>query len=365
MTRIAILTPTVTSADAVSNDVLAMQRLLRKRGHEVRIFAHSSSLEDEETSPAEEAVSHVSNVEDVLIYHHSIGWAPGAEIVKTTSCRKIIKYHNVTPPEFFQGISEQHVDLCLTGRSQLKEIVACRPDLLLAASCFNMADLIAAGSQDARTFVVPPFNQADKLQAGTASFELLDSYRDGCVNLLTVGGVRPNKGHAALIEAFAIYYYQFNRATRLFIVGAETDPFAPYAMILRQLINSWDIDSRVVFTGEVSNESLKAYYMLADALVTTSEHEGFCVPLVEAMAMKVPIVAYASTAIPETAEDAGLMWNERDPYLLAQSIDCLLANEPAKMSLLARGAERYENIFSNKVIEKQFLEVTARVGFEF
>ncbi|HKN84530.1 MAG TPA: glycosyltransferase [Pyrinomonadaceae bacterium] len=365
MTRIAILTPTVISADAVSNDVLAMQRLLSKRGHEVRIFADSSSLIDEETSAAEEAVSYLSNIEDVLIYHHSIGWNPGAEIVKTASCRKIIKYHNVTPPEFFQGISERHVGLCLSGRSQLQEIIACRPDLLLAASCFNMADLIAAGSQDDKTFVVPPFNQADKLRAGTASFELLDSYRDGCINVLTVGGIRPNKGHAALIDAFAIYYYQFNRAARLFIVGAETDAFAPYSMILRQLIDSWDIDSRVVFTGEVSSESLKAYYMLADALVTTSEHEGFCVPLVEAMAMKVPIVAYASTAIPETAEDAGLMWNDRDPYLLAQSIDCLLANEAAKMSLLARGSDRYENIFSNKVIEKQFLEITAQAGFEF
>ena len=365
MTRMAILTPTVTSADAVSNDVLAMQRLLSERDHEVRIFADSSSLTDEQTCNSEEAVSYLSNPEDVLIYHHSIGWDLGAEIVKSASCRKIIKYHNITPPEFFEGISEQYVDLCLRGRLQLKEIVECRPDLLLAASFFNMADLITAGSEDDKTFVVPPFNQADKLQAGAACFEILDSYCDGSVNLLTVGGVRPNKGHAALIEAFAIYYYQFNRAARLFVIGAETEAFAPYGMILRQLIDSWDIDSRIVFTGEVSNESLKAYYMLADALITTSEHEGFCVPLVEAMAMKVPIVAYASTAIPETAEDAGLICDERDPYVMAQSIDLLHTNEPAKMALVARGSERYEDIFSNKAIEKQFLEVTRQAGFEF
>ena len=365
MTRIAILTPTVTSADAVSNDVLAMRRLLSERGHEVRMFAHSSSLTDEQTCAAEEAVSYLANVEDVLIYHHSIGWNVGAEIVKTVSCRKIIKYHNITPPEFFHGISAQHVDLCLSGRSQLKEIIKCRPDLLLAASCFNMRDLIAAGSEEDKTFVVPPFNQADKLQAGAATFAILDSYSDGSVNLLTVGGVRPNKGHAALIEAFGIYYYQFNRTARLFVVGAETDVFAPYTMLLRQLINSWDIDSRVVFTGEVSNESLKAYYLLADALVTTSEHEGFCVPLVEAMAMKVPIVAYASTAIPETADDAGVNCDERDPYVMAQSIDVLHTNEAAKMALVARGTERYESVFSNKVIEKQFLKVTRQAGFEF
>ncbi|HJP94046.1 MAG TPA: glycosyltransferase family 4 protein [Pyrinomonadaceae bacterium] len=365
MSRIAILSRDITPADAVSNDVLAMQGLLSKRDHEVRVFAYSTSLTVPEIFPSNGALSYLDGPEDVLIYHHSIGWDAGVEIVKTASCRKIIKYHNITPPEFFEGISEQHVGLCRSGRLQVKDIIECRPDLLLAASFFNMADLIAAGSQNDKTFVLPPFNQADKLQAGAANFDILDNYSDGSVNLLTVGGVRPNKGHAALVEAFAIYYYQFNRAARLFVVGVETDALAPYAMILRQLINSWDIDSRIVFTGEISNESLKAYYMLADALVTTSEHEGFCVPLAEAMAMKVPIVAYASTAIPETADDAGLVWNERDPYLLAQSIDCLLANEPAKMALVARGAERYENAFSNKAIEKEFLEVTARAGFEF
>jgi glycosyltransferase involved in cell wall biosynthesis len=89
----------------------------------------------------------------------------------------------------------------------------------------------------------------------------------------------------------------------------------------------------------------------------TSEHEGFCVPLVEAMAMKVPIVAYASTAIPETADDASLIWNERDPYLMAQSIDFLQANEEARMALAYRGSRRYEENFSNNAIEKRFFDV--------
>ena len=93
-----------------------------------------------------------------------------------------------------------------------------------------------------------------------------------------MGGVRPNKGHADLIEAFATYYYNFNGQARLFIVGAANNAFDRYAGMLRQLIDWWSIDSRIVFTGEVSNESLKSYYLLADALLMTSEHEGFCVP---------------------------------------------------------------------------------------
>jgi glycosyltransferase involved in cell wall biosynthesis len=365
MTRIAILTPTLISADAVSNDVLAMQRLLSERGHEVRVFADSSKLEADEIRSSDETLSYLSGPEDVLIYHHSIGWDNGVEILTKTAARKIIKYHNVTPPEFFEGISERHQKLCRQGRAQLQQIIDCRPDLLLAASAFNKSDLTAEGSPDDKTFVVPPFNHADELQAGNANFEILDRYYDGSVNWLTVGGVRPNKGHAALIEAFAVYYYKFNEAARLIVVGSEIESFSLYTTILRQLINTWDIDSRIVFTGEVSNESLKAYYLLADALVMTSEHEGFCVPLVEAMSLKVPIVAYESTAIPETVGHSGLLLNERDPYFMAQSIDYLLANEPVKMDLLARGAERYEERFSNHAIEKQFLAVTKLEGFSF
>jgi glycosyltransferase involved in cell wall biosynthesis len=365
MTRIAILSRDMTAADAVSNDVLAMQRLLSKRDHDVRVFVDTTNLTIPQISPAGEALTHAASPEDVLLYHHSIGWDGGVEIFKTASCRKIVKYHNVTPAYFFEGISERHQHLCHSGKLQVKDVVECRPDLLLADSAFNKTDLTAAGSDDDKTFVLPPFNQADELQASTADLQIVDSDGDESVNLLAVGGVRPNKGLAALIEAFAIYTLQFNRAARLFLVGAETQALSSYGRIIRQMINTWDIGSRVVFTGTISNESLKAYYLIADALLTTSEHEGFCVPLVEAMAMKVPIVAYASTAIPETAKDAGLILNEREPYWMAQSIDYLLGDETAKMALVARGFDRYEQLFSNHAIEKQFLDMTARAGFHF
>ena len=357
MNRIAILTPTLTPADAVSNDVLMMRRVLGERGHEVRIFAENSSVAGERIETPAAALTYLRSDDDVLIYHHSIGCTSGVETMRAATCRKIVKYHNVTPPDFFEGISEQHQHLCESGRAQLREIIAARPDLYLADSAFNASDLIAAGSEEHKTFVVPPFNQADDLRAGSADLELLDSYRDDSVNLLMVGGVRPNKGHADLIEAFATYYYHFNGQARLFIVGAGNKAFAPYAAALKRLIDEWSIDSRIVFTGEVSNEALKSYYLLGDALLMTSEHEGFCVPLVEAMALKVPIVAYASTAIPETAHDAALIWDERDPYLMAQSIDFLQTNEAEKIALVYRGSRRYEERFSNSAIEKRFFEL--------
>jgi glycosyltransferase involved in cell wall biosynthesis len=365
MTRVAILTPTLRPADAVSNDVLTMRDVLAARGHDVSIFADSSSVPDEPEQPPANALSHLREPSDVLIYHHSIGWDSGIEIFKAASCRKIVKYHNVTPPHFFAGISEPHQRLCETGRTQVKDIVAARPDLYLAASAFNRSDLLAAGSEIHKTFVVPPFNQADQLLAEPGDFEVLDEYDDASVNLITVGGVRPNKGHADLIEAFALYYYTFHGQARLFIIGAQDDAIKPYAKSLRKLMDGWSIASRIVFTGKVSLEALKSYYLLADAMLMTSEHEGFSVPLVEAMALKVPIVAYASTAIPETARDAALIWSERDPFLMAQSIAFLQENEAAKMELVYRGSQRYAENFSNHAIEKCFFHVTTGVGFDF
>lgn len=363
MTRVAILTPNLTPADAVSNDVLAMESLLSDRGHEVCVFAEHANLEGRKIAEPSETRSFLQDTQDVLIYHHSIGWERGIEIVKNASCRKAIKYHNVTPPQFFAGISEEHQHLCAAGRRQLLDIVDARCDLYMAASDFNKTDLLAAGSEDKKTFVVPPFNHADKLQAGEADLELVDEYSDGAVNLVTVGGVRPNKSHQALIKAFMIYLRLFNRNARLFIVGAESEAFAKYTASVRELIDEWGIEPFVVFTGKVSDECLKAYYLVADALVMTSEHEGFCVPLVEAMAMKVPIIAYGSTAIPETAGGSGLICDRRDPFLMAHAIDSLTRDEKTKMALVSRGAQRYEERFSNAAIAKRFLEVMEKFIF--
>jgi glycosyltransferase involved in cell wall biosynthesis len=106
---------------------------------------------------------------------------------------------------------------------------------------------------------------------------------------------------------------------------------------------------------------LKAWYVVADVFVTASEHEGFCVPLVEAMSMKLPITAYASSAIPETLGDAGIVWKERNPSLMAESIDFFLRNSTVRNALGVRGLRRYESNFTNRKIEAVFLQAMDRL----
>ncbi|MDX6289867.1 MAG: hypothetical protein QOH42_1666 [Blastocatellia bacterium] len=364
MARIAILTPTIASADAVSNDALGMRRMLQERGHEVQMFAEDWSLGGRQVQHYLAINSFIEDSNDVLIYHHSIGWDAGVDVVREANCRTIIKYHNVTPARFFEGISPYYQNLCTQGRAQLQVIARAGHDLYMAASAYNMDELRAAGTSKSCSFVVPPFNHADSLYSTEPDLDVVDQYTDGKTNLLTVGGVRPNKGHVALVEAFATYFYQFDCNSRLFIVGPEGPAFESYSKAIREVAERLCVDLSIVYTGDVSERALKAYYLVSNAFLMTSEHEGFGVPLVEAMAMKLPIVAYGCAAVPETVGNAGLVWPERDPFLMAESVDHLVRNEFAGVALGTTGRRRYEKRFSNQSIEAQFLAALQQTGFE-
>lgn len=203
---------------------------------------------------------------------------------------------------------------------------------------------------------MPPFHHIDRLHSIEPDRKVLDEFRDGKKNICMIGRVSPNKGHPALIEAFAAYHHEYDRNTRLIIVGKEESRLAKYSMLLRQLIQRLELKDSVVFAGEVSDQELKAYYVAADIFMITSHHEGFCVPLVEAMAMRVPIVGYAATAIPETVGNAGLVWEERNPYLLAESIEAIFTQKPLGETLTRSGWERYSQHFTNTKIEEAFLD---------
>ena len=354
MSRIAILTPSITTGDAVSNDVLGMYDVLQERGYEVRVFAEGWALDKPRVWPAPQIGNFIEQPTDVLIYHYSRGWDPGLDLLRDLKCRKIIKYHNVTPPEFLAGYNSDFAAMCLEGREQLALIARSGSDLYLSDSAYNMRELVVEGAGDSKSFVVPPFHHVDRLHSVTPDPSVVSSCGDGKVNICMVGRVAPNKSHPALIEAFAAYHHDYNPNSRLIIVGKEEVRLAKYSRLLRTLARRLKLQDDVIFTGEVSDHALRAYYAAAHVFMITSEHEGFCVPLVEAMAMKIPIVAYASTAIPETVGSAGLVWEERNPYLLAESIKSIVSDRSVGQTLSAMGWRRYEQHFTNARIEAGF-----------
>lgn len=360
MKRVAIVTPSITSGDAVGNDVVGMFRVLQRQGYDARIFAESWTLKFPRISPPQAIEGFLKKPDDILIYHYSRGWDLGLQLLADSGSKTVVRYHNVTPPQFFADYSPDLAAMCLAGRQQLKPIASANCDRYLSASAYNMRELLAEGASESSSFVVPPFHHIDRLFSIQPERKVLEAYRDGKTNICMVGRVSPNKSHPALIEAFAAYHHDYNKESRLLIVGKEETRLRTYSPLLREMANRLKIRDAVVFAGEVSEAALKAYYQSAHVFMITSEHEGFCVPLVEAMALGVPIVAYGSSAISETVADAGIVWEERNPYLLAETIDRLV-KKSISADLSVMGRRRFEEHFTNGKIEAKFLNAMSGI----
>ena len=364
LNRVAVVTSHLSNGDAVSNDVVGMSRAIERLGLDARIFSGSSDLTETEVHSIREIKEFLTDRADLLIYHYSIGWNQGLELLRSVECRTAIKYHNVTPPEFFIGVSPWHEERCRAGRIELREIARAGCDIYLADSDYNRVDLLLEGVAEDKVWVVPPFHHIDRLEALEADLQVLDRYRDGRANILMVGRVAPHKGHPALIEAFADYHRNHNPNSRLFIVGKEEEAFKAYSERLREMaaIMLPDEEEAVCFIGEASDQELKAYYLLSSVFAIASEHEGFCVPVVEAMSMKVAVVAYASSAIPATVGEAGLILKEHNPRLMAETFDRLIRDESLNVSFGMKGWQRYEQNFTNEKIELELFKALSHIS---
>lgn len=353
MTRVALLNARLVQADAVANDVLGMYHALVARGHHVRVFAErwDAAAEGVAVAPAGEMPAFLNKSASVLIYHHSDGWPPGPDYFRRARCHRVVKYHNVTPPQFFDGLSAAYHDYCLRGQHERDALARAAADLYLCDSSFNRDDLIRAGADAGRSRVVPPFHHVDELLAAQADPGLLQACRDGKTNILSVGRVAPNKGHVELIDAFAVYHHEHNRNSRLLVAGKEDPRLGAYTARIHARVLEQGLAGAVLFLGEVTLAELKALYLSANVFLITSRHEGFCVPLVECMALKVPVVAFAAGAVAETLDGAGLVWDDPAPDLLAEAVHTVASGGAVSAGLADLGWRRYRAHFAHHRIE--------------
>jgi glycosyltransferase involved in cell wall biosynthesis len=363
MSRIAIVSLTIAPGDAVGNDALEMQRVLAARGHQVALFSSHWVQASTQTRDIGEAGAFLGDdPAAVVVYHHAIGWEAGLELVRRARCRRVVRYHNVTPGRFFAGYPGNAIAICTRGREQLRELVALGCELYLSDSPYNEAEVRGLGAEAGRCAVVPPFHQVDRLAAAEPDPEVLRACRDGRSNFLFVGRRVPNKGHRFLIDAFAAYVEHYDAAARLLLVGREDPTLVAYSNHLREQARRLGVHDRVVFLDGIPEAQLRAYYECAHAFVTASEHEGFCVPVIEAMALGVPVVAYGTSAVPDTVGEAGLVWDEPEPFLLAESLACVVREPGVRDALVERGRQRYREHFSNERIAERFLAALGGAG---
>ena len=325
--------------DAIGHEVLGIQRTLRAAGYKSDIFVETADPRLESLTRDYRELVDASHSDNLLLHHFSIG-SKASRTAYAVPDRMALIYHNITPPEYFVGVHRTLARQCFRGRRELLAYVD-RCELALGDSEFNRQDLETLGF--ARTDVLPVVPDFSHLDEEPDRF-VADQFDDDWTNVLFVGRVIANKKIEDLIRNFHAYHTLYNPRSRLLIVGVFS-LFERYLAGLNHLVE--ELGARDVhFVGHVSNAELVAYYEIADLFLCASEHEGFCVPLVESFYKQVPVLAYAATAVPATMDGAGVLYEDQDPVYVAGLMDAILADTPLQDRIVSEQLEAVRRLRS-------------------
>jgi glycosyltransferase involved in cell wall biosynthesis len=337
--------------DAVTNQVLSIHDRLRSWGWESHVYAtdNDERMQDLNEGLGTYKKKYSGDRDDVLIYHYSI-YDENHREYKASGNRKIFIYHNITPPEFFAPYDPFLTEACRKGRELLPQLAQC--DLALGDSEFNRRELVEAGFAEEKTGVLPIFVDFEGME-DRYNVDLYDRLvADGMVNLLFVGRLVPNKRVEDLLDIFAVYHRRVNACSRLFLVGTTWS--MAYNIELATRIKRYGLEGSVFIPGlswGVSDEDLRAYYRAAHLFITCSLHEGFCVPLLESMHFRLPILARESSAIPYTLGGAGMTFRELQLFTLAEAIREMVGNLELREALAEKGARRLEDFAPHRTAQ--------------
>lgn len=338
--------------DAVTNGMLLVRGALRKAGLVSDIYVESVAPElSQDLKPLGELDP---SPEDVLLIHHSMGHDV-MEYIAALNCKKILVYHNVTPPKFFsdsrwwQGYSAKGYDQL----SVLREIVQGS----IADSDYNADDLRRRGFDNVRTI---PFLKDFKAHREHPFNQRHQHFDKAAYQLLFVGRIAGNKGQAELVEFMAAYADAFDYPLQLTLAGHSNHDGSGYAARIDRLISAYGLEERVKRVGHIADEDLYGLYRAADAYVSLSQHEGFGVPLVEAMAFDLPIVAYDAAAVASTLGGSGVLIPDTRPETIARALAPVLMSRKARRAVLAGQRRRLDDFDIEKLTGAlfDFLEET-------
>ncbi len=324
-----------THGDAISNEAMVLRNLFRSWGFESEIFCEPRRILPELRSEARDAAAYAAacRPDDVVLLHLSIG-SDVNDLFAGLPCRKAILYHNITPPEYLRGIQEQVATLLARGRDQAKRLAG-RAQVVMADSEFNAGELREWGYPEAR--VLPLVLDLARLR-DRPNRAVLNEYQDGLVNVLFVGRCVPNKRIEDALSAF--YYFQkFVEPASRFIHAGSFAGLEQYHALLLTKLRDLQLQN-VELIGSVRQDELNACYRSAHVFLSMSEHEGFCIPLIEAMVHDVPVLAHAAAAVPGTLDGAGVLFHEKRFDLVAEMMGRLAKDSALRGAVIAGQRER-------------------------
>lgn len=354
--RIFQILPTLATGDGVGNDAVAMDAALREAGFDTQLYAASiiGDFPEGMVLKFNDLRSEDVRCDDVILYHLSIGSYVNYRLAYF-DCRLIVVYHNITPPQFFEDYSRVTAMQCQYGL-QGAAFLAGYADYCIADSEWNKNDLLDMG-YSCSIDVVPIIIPFEDYRA-VPNKKVLDIYRS-CkgANILFAGRVAPNKCQHDVVCAFAVYKERYDPDARLFLVGSFNQGDA-YGASLLAYIEALDVND-VVIPGHIGFDEILSYYTLADVFLCQSEHEGFCIPLLEAMLFDVPVVAYGTTAITETLGASGILMQDKNPLETAGVIDHLMKHAGIRDQVILGQRKRVQN-FAPTRVKEQFIECVRR-----
>tara|TARA_B100000315_G_scaffold212472_1_gene209862 strand:- start:5570 stop:6634 length:1065 start_codon:yes stop_codon:yes gene_type:complete len=339
--------------DAIGNHTLEIQRILKKSGYKSNIYVEACDSRMSKLCNNYRKHKKVSSSKNVIIFHYSIH-SDIFDYVRNASDKKIMIYHNITPHRFFKHFDNHLYFLTKRGREVL-ESYRNVPEVTFAVSEYNAEELRRLGFRKVRVLpIIVDFNQ---FKSSPNQF-VLSKYDNGFKNIIFVGRITPSKKHEDIIKSFFFYKRYINDKSRLFLVGSYSG-MEEYYESLKRLIDDLNICD-VIFTGKVKCDELITYYKLSDIFLCMSEHEGFCVPLLEAMYFDIPIIAYSSTGIPYTLGESGILLKEKNYLEIAELIDLVISDKVIRDKIISNQKNKLSQFETDKVADK-FIEYIEEV----
>ncbi len=342
--------PAAHRGDAIGDSARRVRDLLRRLGHTADLYA--LTLDEELAGDVRPFSDPATGRGDVTIFHFALPSPMTEAFARLDSCR-VVQYHNITPAQFFAPYDPALFRLAALGRQELATLAG-RVDLALGDSEYNRQELERLGFT--RTGVMPIAVDFDRLRKAPRRPALEKVFDDELTNILFVGRIAPNKrieDHIRLAE----YYKRYVDSEYRFIFVGRTDGVPRYYSMVRALVAQYRmLPERFLFVGPVPDDELATYYRTASAYVSLSEHEGFCVPLLEAMAMDVPVLAYAAGAVPDTMGGAGVLFAPKDLEHAAELLGMLVYEDEVRAPIIA-GQRRRVLDFSDDAIERQLVKM--------
>ncbi len=349
--RIDQVIPSLASRDAIGGHTVQLRDLLRSKGYESDIFYGNATPDRLDDGYPVARLGERSSSGRVLLYQLSIG-SGVADIFRERSERKFVNYHNITPADLLEAWMPAVGEEVRWGRAQLRDLAPVT-EFAIADSQFNERELQQAGYRSTTT--LPLLIDLDSFGGSpdpVTSARLAGRKAQGGTDLLFVGKVSPHKGQHDLIKALAAYRRIYDPLARLHVVGSSISD--EYRIAIQRYAEELDLVDAVELTGSVTHEELISYYTASDMFVCLSNHEGFCVPLLEAMYHRLPIVAYTNTAVPETVQGAGLVLPNKEPIRVAAAIDRVVGDARLRAAL-AEAAEQRVAAFALSHVQSGFV----------